>query len=84
MNLEVKKQIPPYLKVVFYSDTAYLLFMALFSLTNGYLGNAVMSFGPKMMTNPQEQGQAASILVFFLVFGLAIGSAISTFSVKLL
>jgi hypothetical protein len=43
-----------------------------------------MTFGPKMMTNPHEQGQAASLLVFFLVFGLAIGSAISPLTVKLL
>jgi hypothetical protein len=37
--------------------------MALFSLSNGYLGSIVMTFGPKMMTNPHEQGQAASLLV---------------------
>jgi hypothetical protein len=71
-------------KVIFESDTAYLIFMAIFSLTNGYLGNTVMTFGPKVMTTPQEQGQAASMLLFFLVFGLAIGSALSPFCVKLL
>jgi equilibrative nucleoside transporter 1/2/3 len=71
-------------KVYFYSDTVYLILVSLFSLTNGYLGSICMTFGPKMMTNPHEQGQAASLLVFFLVFGLAIGSAISPLTVKLL
>ena len=50
-------------QVYFESDTAYLILMALFSLSNGYLGSIVMTFGPKMMTNPHEQGQAASLLV---------------------
>ena len=51
------------MKVYIESDTAYLILMALFSLSNGYLGSIVMTFGPKMMTNPHEQGQAASLLV---------------------
>ena len=29
-----------------------------------------MMFGPKMMDRPEDQGRAASILVFFLVLGL--------------
>ena len=73
-----------YFKVYFESDTAYIILMALFSLSNGFLGNVVMTFGPKMLTNPRDQGQAASLLVFFLVFGLAIGSGVSPLSVKLL
>ena len=58
--------------------------MALFSISSGYIGSIVMMYGPKMMTSGEDQGRAASLLVFFLVFGLSIGSAISTLVVALL
>ena len=58
--------------------------MILFSVTNGYIGSICMIFAPKMLSDPMEQGRAASIEVFFLVFGLAIGAAISPLCVKLL
>ena len=58
--------------------------MALFSISSGYIGSIVMMYGPKMMTSGEDQGRAASLLVFFLVFGLSVGSAISSFVVALL
>jgi len=70
--------------VVFESDTAYLILMVLFSVSNGYMGNICLSFAPKMLRTPEEQGQAASLIVFFLVFGLAIGSALSNVCISLL
>merc|ERR1712141_894314 len=70
--------------VYFKSDAVYLVAMALFSISSGYIGSIVMMYGPKMMTSGEDQGRAASLLVFFLVFGLSIGSAISTLVVALL
>ena len=67
-----------------YSDAAYLVFMAIFSLTNGYIGSIAMMFGPKMMGNGQDQGRAAALLVSFLVSGLAVGAAMSGYIVALL
>ena len=43
-----------------------------------------MMFGPKMLTSKEDQGRAASILVFYLVSGLAVGSALSSYIVGLL
>lgn len=37
-----------------------------------------------MLESKADQGRAASILVFFLVFGLAVGSILSSYFVKLL
>ena len=73
-----------YTSVYFFSDTAYIIFMVIFSVTNGYIGTIVMMFGPKMLENPQDQGQAASLLVSFLVLGLAVGAALSGLVVQLL
>ena len=66
------------------SDTAYLIFMIIFSLTNGYIGSIVMMFGPKTLENGEDQGRAASLLVSFLVLGLAVGAALSGYVVTLL
>ena len=43
-----------------------------------------MMYGPKMLQNGVDQGRAASLLVSFLVLGLAVGAAMSGFIVKLL
>ena len=68
----------------FESDTVYLILVSIFSLTTGYINNIVMMFGPKMLTSKEDQGRAASILVFYLVSGLAVGSALSSYIVGLL
>lgn len=50
----------------------------LLGLTNGYLTSCLMMVGPK--TVPLQHAETAGIvLVFFLVFGLAIGSVVSWF-----
>jgi len=71
-------------KVYFKSDTAFLIINILFSLTNGYIANICMMSAPKMVHDPNQQGVAASYLVFSLVGGLLGGSAISRLWVKLL
>lgn len=64
-------------KVYFESDAVFMILIALLSISNGYIGNIVMMFGPKMLDHPEDQGRAASILVFFLVFGLTVGALLS-------
>ena len=70
--------------VYFFSDWAYLGFMLLFSLSNGYIGSICMIFAPKTLPEGPAQSTGASIMVSFLVLGLAVGSALSMCSVLLL
>ena len=73
-----------FFQVYIESDVVYLLLMVLFSVTNGYISSIVMMYGPKMLENRMNQGKAASVLVSFLVLGLAVGAAFSGILVKLL
>ena len=66
------------------SDTAYLVFMVIFAISNGYIGGIALMFGPKVLENGVDQGRAASLLVSFLVLGLAVGASMSGLFVKLL
>ena len=66
------------------SYNAYLSFMALFSISNGYIVSIILMFGPKRLSDRQDQSQAASILVLCLSVGLAVGAALSDFILKLL
>ena len=72
------------MKVYIESDAAFLVLIALLSISNGYIGNIVMMFRPKMLDRPEDQGRAASILVFFLVLGLTVGALLSTPLLRLL
>ena len=73
-----------YFQVAIYSDTAYLLFMVFFSVSNGYIGSIGMMYGPKMLQSGEDQGRAASLLVSFLVSGLTLGAFASQLLVALL
>ena len=70
--------------MVFYSDTVFIVLVALFALSNGYQGSICMMFAPKVVQDPESQSAAASIMVSFLVLGLACGSILSAGMVKLL
>lgn len=70
--------------VAIHSDTAYLIFMVFFSVSNGYIGSIAMMYGPKMLQSAENQGRAASLLVSFLVSGLALGAFTSQLLVALL
>uniref|UniRef100_A0A3Q2PWD5 Solute carrier family 29 member 1a n=1 Tax=Fundulus heteroclitus TaxID=8078 RepID=A0A3Q2PWD5_FUNHE len=62
--------------VVFSHDAWYIIFMILFSFSNGYLASLCMCYGPKKV--PQHQAETAgAIMAFFLSLGLALGAAIS-------
>ena len=63
---------------LFASDTAYIVIMMLFSISNGYVGTICMMSGPQMVGG-EEAGTAASMLVACLGLGLGTGSFLSNF-----
>ncbi|XP_061646736.1 equilibrative nucleoside transporter 1-like isoform X2 [Phyllopteryx taeniolatus] len=65
-----------YLPVLFSHDAWYIVFMVLFSFSNGYLASLCMCFGPKKVSQ-QEAETAGAIMAFFLSLGLALGAALS-------
>ncbi|XP_073690931.1 equilibrative nucleoside transporter 1a [Garra rufa] len=69
--------VPRYnLPVVFAHDAWYIIFMILFSFSNGYLASLCMCFGPKKVSQ-HEAETAGAIMAFFLSLGLAVGAALS-------
>merc|ERR1719347_333167 len=69
--------------VQFESDVAYIIIMALFSISNGYVGSICMISGPQMVRSEEAQ-TAASLMVALLGLVLGIGSFLSNFFVKLI
>ncbi|XP_008427400.1 equilibrative nucleoside transporter 1-like isoform X1 [Poecilia reticulata] len=71
-NVHPRKYLPWWFK----HDAYYIVFMILFSFSNGYLASLCMCFGPKKV--PQHQAETAgAIMAFFLSLGLALGAAVS-------
>ncbi|NXP79396.1 S29A3 protein, partial [Ramphastos sulfuratus] len=69
--------------VVFNQDIYPVVFTVLLGLSNGYLGTLVMVYGPKIV--PKELAEAAGVVMtFYLMLGLAMGSACSVLVVHLL
>ena len=66
-----------FFQVYIKSDAAYIIVNLCFSVSNGYINSICLMYGPKILSNPGEQSRAASILVFFLMLGLTIGSIFS-------
>ncbi|XP_041803930.1 equilibrative nucleoside transporter 1-like [Chelmon rostratus] len=65
-----------YLPVLFSHDAWYIIFMIVFSFSNGYLASLCMCYGPKKV--PQHEAETAgAIMAFFLSLGLALGAAVS-------
>lgn len=62
--------------VLFSHDVAFVLLMALFSFTNGYLATLCMAYAPQFVCSKDVE-TAGSLMTFFLVLGLAIGAALS-------
>uniref|UniRef100_H2ZTM4 Solute carrier family 29 member 2 n=1 Tax=Latimeria chalumnae TaxID=7897 RepID=H2ZTM4_LATCH len=63
-----------HLPVLFLNDAWFLVFMLLFSLSNGYLVSLIMCYGP-MKVLPHEAEMAGALMTFFLALGLTLGSA---------
>ncbi|XP_010171647.1 equilibrative nucleoside transporter 3 [Antrostomus carolinensis] len=69
--------------VVFNQDIYPVVFTALLGLSNGYLGTLVIVYGPKIV--PKELAEAAGVVMtFYLMLGLAVGSACSVLVVHLM
>ncbi|XP_061229894.1 equilibrative nucleoside transporter 3 [Neopsephotus bourkii] len=69
--------------VVFNQDVYPVVFTALLGLSNGYLGTLVIIYGPKIV--PKELAEAAGVVMtFYLMLGLAVGSAFSVLIVHLI
>ena len=73
-----------HLKVLINSDEGFLALLATMAISNGYIGNISMMFGPKMMEHPEDQSRIASIMCFFLVFGVSVGALLSAPLLQLL
>ncbi|KAM3853823.1 equilibrative nucleoside transporter 1 isoform 2-T4 [Vipera latastei] len=71
-NVEGPRKLP----VIFAHDAWYLIFMVLFSFSNGYLASLCMCFGPKKVLS-HEAETAGAIMAFFLSLGLALGAILS-------
>ncbi|NXN13910.1 S29A3 protein, partial [Indicator maculatus] len=68
--------------VVFNRDVYPVVFTVLLGLSNGYLGTLVMIYGPKIV--PKELAEAAGVVMtFYVMLGLAVGSACSALVVHL-
>ncbi|XP_044743206.1 equilibrative nucleoside transporter 1 [Chrysoperla carnea] len=64
-------------------DVYYIIIMACFSLSSGYLTNISMINAPKSV-EPHEKEVASSMMAAFLGIGLAFGSALSLITVEML
>ncbi|XP_015267408.1 PREDICTED: equilibrative nucleoside transporter 2 [Gekko japonicus] len=65
-----------YLPVLFHHDTWFILFMVVFSLSNGYFVSLTMCLAPKQV-QPHESELAGAIMTFFLALGLSCGAGLS-------
>lgn len=65
------------LPVIFSSDADFIVFIAIFALSNGYLGNICMLHGPKTEADSELQEETAMVLVACLVLGTGCGSFLS-------
>ncbi|XP_074845877.1 equilibrative nucleoside transporter 1 [Carettochelys insculpta] len=71
-NVQPRSHLP----VFFYHDAWYIVFIVLFSVSNGYLASLCMCFGPKKVLT-HEAETAGAIMAFFLSLGLALGAVLS-------
>uniref|UniRef100_A0A3B3XNY6 Solute carrier family 29 member 2 n=2 Tax=Poecilia mexicana TaxID=48701 RepID=A0A3B3XNY6_9TELE len=64
------------LTVLFRHDGAFVVIMALFSFSNGYLATLCMAYAPQLVRS-RDCETAGSLMTFFLVLGLAVGASFS-------
>ncbi|XP_068117337.1 equilibrative nucleoside transporter 2 isoform X2 [Hyperolius riggenbachi] len=65
-----------YLTSFFQNDAWFIIFMILFSLTNGYFVSLPMCLAPKKVL-PHESETTGALMTFFLALGLSLGAALS-------
>lgn len=65
-----------HLPVLFRQDAWFIIFMLLFSLSNGYFVSLTMCLAPKRVL-PKESELAGAIMTFFLAVGLSCGAGLS-------
>ncbi|KAF2361926.1 Equilibrative nucleoside transporter [Trinorchestia longiramus] len=63
--------------VFFHSDVAYFFIMALFALSNGYLGTLCLIYAPRSVTDSKDAERAGSVMAAMLGLGLMLGAATS-------
>uniref|UniRef100_A0A3Q1H1N6 Solute carrier family 29 member 2 n=1 Tax=Acanthochromis polyacanthus TaxID=80966 RepID=A0A3Q1H1N6_9TELE len=61
---------------VFSHDICFVIIMALFSFSNGYLASLCMAYAPQLVRS-KDCETAGSLMTFFLVLGLAVGASFS-------
>ncbi|XP_061584491.1 equilibrative nucleoside transporter 2-like [Cololabis saira] len=62
--------------VLFRHDAAFVLIMAAFAFSNGYLASLCMAYAPQLV-RCRDAETAGSLMTFFLVLGLAVGASFS-------
>jgi len=67
---------PRTVPVLFDNDAYYITFMALFGISNGYLGSLCMMYGPQLV-EPRDAETAGTMMAFLLIVGLGLGAAFS-------
>ncbi|XP_012816512.1 equilibrative nucleoside transporter 2 isoform X1 [Xenopus tropicalis] len=65
-----------YLPIVFGNDAWFIIFMILFSFTNGYFVSLSMCLAPKKVL-AHESETTGAIMTFFLALGLSVGAGLS-------
>ncbi|XP_018408377.1 PREDICTED: equilibrative nucleoside transporter 2 isoform X2 [Nanorana parkeri] len=65
-----------YLTTFFYNDAWFVIFMMLFSVSNGYFVSLPMCLAPKKVL-PHESETTGALMTFFLALGLSFGAGLS-------
>ncbi|CAI9579080.1 unnamed protein product, partial [Staurois parvus] len=65
-----------YLTTFFYNDAWFIIFMILFSVSNGYFVSLPMCLAPKKVL-PHEGETTGALMTFFLALGLSLGAGLS-------
>ncbi|KAM4594658.1 equilibrative nucleoside transporter 2-like [Fundulus diaphanus] len=64
------------LTVLFRHDCSFVVVMALFSFSNGYLASLCVAYAPQLVRS-RDCETAGSLMTFFLVLGLVVGASFS-------
>lgn len=78
-NAQPRHHLPVYI----HADIYYILISIIFAISNGYICNTVLIIVPRLV-NAQEKEIASTMMGAFLGLGLAVGSTLSLFMVKIL